>query len=116
MDLFLSARQQFRLTAQWAGIKANEHERWQVPAADGSLQFVGTDPLAAKRDFTISRLTFQARYRWELAPLSDLFVVYTRGSDVNSMPDTGFSELLDKAWTDRLVDVFVVKLRYRLGS
>lgn len=115
MDFFLSARQQFRITAQWAGIKAKEQERFSVPIGDGSLLNDLRAPGAAARDFTISRVTFQARYRWELAPLSDLFVVYTRGSDTPSMAGSEFRELLSEAWTDALIDVFVIKLRYRLS-
>lgn len=116
LDYFLSARQQFRITAQWAGINADEQKRWQVPLGDGDLLSVTRNPGDTARDFTISRITFQARYRWELAPLSDLFVVYTRGSDVASMPDNDFRELLSDAWTKPLIDIFVVKLRYRLGG
>jgi len=116
MDFFLSARQQFRITAQWAGIKADERERLAVPIGDGSLEPVNLAAGANDRDFSISRVTFQARYRWELAPLSDLFIVYTRGSDVDSMPDEDFGELLSNAWTDALIDIFVIKLRYRLGG
>ena len=116
MDVFLSAKQQFRVTAQWAGIKAFEDRRWEIPAGDGELQRVEFGPGDKARDFSISRLTFQARYRWEIAPLSDLFVVYTRGSNVDSMPHEDFDNLLRDSWTDRLVDVFVVKLRYRMGS
>ena len=116
LDFFLSSRQQFRLTAQWAGIKAEERERLSVPLGDGSLLPVNLAPGAADRDFSISRVTFQARYRWELAPLSDLFIVYTRGSDVDNMPGEDFSELLSEAWTEALIDVFVIKLRYRLGN
>jgi hypothetical protein len=116
IDFFLSARQQFRVTAQWAGIKADEQERFLVPLRTGDLVPDTTAPGANVRDFTISRITFQARYRWELAPLSDLFLVYTRGSDIDSMPENDFSELLSDAWTEPLIDIFVVKLRYRLGS
>lgn len=116
LDFFLSSRQQFRITAQWAGIKAFEEERWSIPAGDGPLQTVARTADASSRDFSISRLTFQARYRWEIAPLSDLFVVYTRGSDVASRPRDSFESLLRDSWTERLVDVFVVKLRYRLGN
>ena len=115
MDFFLSARQQFRVTAQWAGIKANEQARFSVPQGDGSLLPVARVAGDTDRDFTISRITFQARYRWELAPLSDLFVVYTRGSDTPSMAGEDFQELLSEAWTDALIDVFVVKLRYRIS-
>lgn len=116
MDFFITARQQIRITAQWAGIKSHEDERWKIPPGDGELIPDPVPPGNSSRDFSISRLTFQARYRWEIAPLSDLFLVYTRGSNVDSMPDEDFGELLSSAWTDRLVDLFVIKLRYRLGS
>jgi hypothetical protein len=116
LDFFLSARQQFRITAQWAGIKAFEEERWLVPTEDGDLEQDFTTGANDNRDFSISRLTFQARYRWEIAPLSDLFVVYTRGSNVDSRPDDGFEDLARSSWSERLVDIFVVKLRYRMGG
>ncbi|MDA0978329.1 MAG: DUF5916 domain-containing protein [Proteobacteria bacterium] len=115
LDYFISARQQLRLTAQWVGIKADESRRLQVPPGDGTL-VPDINPANGDRDFTISTLTFQVRYRWEIAPLSDLFVVYTRGSDIPSESDASFSDLLRNSWKDRAVDVFVVKLRYRLGS
>lgn len=116
IDYFLTARQQFRIRAQWAGIKAFEQDRWLVPGGDGELDPVSRPTGASSRDFTISRLTFQARYRWEIAPLSDLFVVYTRGSDVDSRPAASFERLLRDSWTEPLVDVLVVKLRYRFGN
>ncbi|MBL4679388.1 MAG: hypothetical protein JKY88_01545 [Pseudomonadales bacterium] len=116
LDFFLSAKQEFRITAQWAGFKANESERWEVPLNEGSLDPVTRLAGDADRDFNISRLTFQARYRWELAPLSDLFVVYTRGSNVATMPNDSFGDLLRGSWTDALVDIFVIKLRYRIGG
>jgi hypothetical protein len=61
-------------------------------------------------------MSFQARYRWELAPLSDLFVVYTRGSNVPSNIARGFGDQFSEAWKQALVDTLVVKLRYRLGN
>lgn len=113
---FLTAKQQFRITAQWVGIKAFEQQRWQVPVGDGDLIPVDNVPGSESRDFSISRMVFQTRYRWEIAPLSDLFVVYTRGSNIPSDPSRGFDDLLSAAWTDKVVDVLIVKLRYRLGS
>ncbi len=115
LDYFFSARQQFRIAVQWAGIKAFEQRRWQIPAGGGRPVLDARAPTSS-RDFSISRISFQARYRWEIAPLSDLFVVYTRGSNVPSDPRRGFEDLLSSAWTDAAVDVLVVKLRYRLGS
>ncbi len=116
MDYFLTAKQQLRLTAQWVGIKADEADRLRIPPGDGRFQPLTRNPGDKARDFTIGQLAFQVRYRWEIAPLSDLFIVYTRGSDLPSDTSLGFDDLLSKSWTDRAVDVLTVKLRYRLGS
>ena len=117
MDLFLSARQQFRMSLQWAGIKAREQQRWYLAAdADGYLAPVPAGPEAGSRDFVIDRMALQLRYRWQIAPLSDLYLVYTRGSDVtDDTVDDGFDELFYDALTDPVIDFFVIKLRYRFG-
>ena len=68
-------------------------------------------------DFSVSQYTLQARYRWEIAPLSDIFLVYTRQADLRTaLDDETFSDLFDSAWQDPLADVFVLKFRYRFGS
>jgi len=61
-------------------------------------------------------LTFQARYRWEIAPLSDLFVVYTRGGNLPGNSFSTFQDLFEQSWNDRIVDTVAIKLRYRFGS
>jgi hypothetical protein len=117
VSYFLSARQQFKVVAQWIGIKAFERDRWSIESDEGHL--IPTATAASDkgaRDFSISRLSFQARYRWELAPLSDLFVVYTRGSNVGSDISKSFREQLQDSWDDALVDSLIVKLRYRIGN
>ena len=116
MDIFITARQQLRLTMQWAGIVADEQAFYQIPIEPGALIEVDKDADAAIGDFTMSRLTAQLRYRWEIAPLSDLFVVYTRGSNLDNRVDDEFGNLLTDAFSDPVIDVFVVKLRYRFGN
>ena len=116
MNYFVTAFQQLRLTAQWTAIKAFENRFWQVnPNSLDFLQQVA-NPDTTPDDFVISRLTFQARYRWQIAPLSDLFVVYTRGSNLPSDSFNTFQDLLEQSWNDRIVDTIAIKLRYRLGS
>lgn len=117
MDLFISARQQLRMSLQWAGIKSEEQERWFLPEdGDGYLVQVEPAPGDSPRDFVINRMTVQLRYRWQIAPLSDLFVVYTRGSNVlDNTLDDGFEDIFYDALTDPVIDYFVVKLRYRFG-
>ena len=116
MNYFLNAWQQLRFTLQWTALKAFEDRFWQVDSQN--LDFL--QPVAKSDDdsdnFTISRLTFQARYRWEIAPLSDLFVVYTRGSNLPTDSFETFQDLLVQSWTDTVVDTLAIKLRYRFGS
>ena len=116
MNYFLNAWQQNRFTLQWTALKAFEDRFWQVDSQN--LDFL--QPVAKSDDdsdnFTISRLTFQARYRWEIAPLSDLFVVYTRGSNLPTDSFETFQDLLVQSWTDTIVDTLAIKLRYRFGS
>tara|TARA_B110000858_G_scaffold191347_2_gene240519 strand:+ start:2249 stop:4630 length:2382 start_codon:yes stop_codon:yes gene_type:complete len=116
MNYFISAKQQLRFTAQWIALKGYEDRFWQVNP--NSLDFLEPveNPDTTPDDFVISRLTFQARYRWEIAPLSDLFLVYTRGSNLPSNSFETFQDLLERSWNDRIVDTIAIKLRYRLGS
>ena len=116
MDVFFSARQQLRFTMQWAGIRGEEQDFYRVPLGDGHLIPYLPGPDDPSADFTISRLTAQLRYRWQIAPLSDLFVVYTRGSN---LPDRGyatFADLFEDALNEPVIDVLVIKLRYRFGG
>ncbi|MEM7080674.1 MAG: hypothetical protein AAF513_18800, partial [Pseudomonadota bacterium] len=116
VDWFLSARQQFRMTLQWAGITAEEKERFLIPVNEGDLIDLTRQPGDVLQDFTVSRLTAQLRYRWEIGPLSDLFVVYTRGSNIPDMTRDEFGDLFSEAIDSPIIELFVVKLRYRFGN
>jgi len=115
-NYFISSKQQFRISMQWNSLKAFEDRFWEVDS--NRLEYLNpvTNPDNEADDFVISRLTFQARYRWEIAPLSDLFVVYTRGSNLPGNSFSTFQDLLEQAWNDRIVDSFAIKLRYRFGG
>jgi hypothetical protein len=116
LNYFISAWQQLRMTIQWNSLKAFEDRFWQVnPNSFDFLQPVAKADTTPD-DFAISRLTFQARYRWEIAPLSDLFLVYTRGSNLPSDEFDSFPNLLQQSFSDAIVDVFAMRLRYRFGS
>ena len=116
MNYFLNAWQQLRLTLQWTALKAFEDRFWQVDSQNLDFLQSVAKPDDDSDNFTISRLTFQARYRWEIAPLSDLFVVYTRGSNLPTDSFETFQDLLVQSWTDTVVDTLAIKLRYRFGS
>ena len=115
-EYFLSAKQQFRLSLQWVAIKATEDAFYVVPNSPGDLIPVGRPP-GPPDDFAVSDMVFQARYRWEIAPLSDVFIVYTRAGDVgHNMADAGFGDLFSEAWNQPIGDQLVMKIRYRFGS
>ena len=99
---------------QWVGIRAQEDRFFSLPSNDTTL-LEGPKPDPETDDFSVSQLNFQIRYRWQIAPLSDLFVVYTKG-DRKRTDLLGFSDLFQDNWDSPLGDQLVVKIRYRLGS
>ncbi len=114
MDFFFSAKQQLRFSLQWVGVKAYATDYWEVPAGDGSLD---RRPVpAVSEDFAISNMNIQIRYRWEIAPLSDLFIVYTKNGDLDNPVGLSFPNLAGDAFSRPLAEQLVVKLRYRFGS
>ena len=116
VDFFLTAKQQLKLSLQWVGIKAFEQKFYQVPLKPDDLIRVNKAPGAPSDNFAISSVNFQARYRWEIAPLSDLFVVYTRVSDPDLSVRNSFEDLFTDSFDNPVGNQLVVKLRYRLGT
>ena len=116
MDYFISATQQLRFSLQWVGIVAEENAFWRVPTTPGRLIRRTKENPSNADDFSVSQMTMQLRYRWEIAPLSDLFVVYTRGSNLPNRHNDDFGSLFDRAFNQPIIETFAIKLRYRFSS
>ena len=114
-NYFITPRQQVSLTMQWNSLKAFEDRYWAVDAERLAPLQNALEGHPDSSDFKISRLTFQARYRWQIAPLSDLFFVYTRGSNLPPGVMSSFSDMFQESWHSKVVDSFALKLRYRFG-
>ena len=114
MDWFIAPKHQMRLSLQWVGVRAEEQGFWAVPPGDGKL--VPAPRTQPDYDFTVSMLTAQLRYRWEIAPLTDLYVVYNLGNDLPQSVGSDFFDLFRDSFRDPIVESFVVKLRYRFGN
>jgi hypothetical protein len=70
------------------------------------------EPLAP---FTVNNLGLQIRYRYEIGPLSELFLVYARGGfDLLRDDQRGVGQLFGDMSDVRDADQFMVKVRYRL--
>jgi hypothetical protein len=92
----------------------SEQGFYAIPDRDGDLvEATRTQP---DYDFTVSLLTTQIRYRWEIAPLTDLFIVYNRGNKLPFRHRDEFSDLFSDTFRDPIVDTLIAKFRYRFGN
>jgi hypothetical protein len=108
LNWFPAARHEFRLRAQYIGLRAAAQRSF---VADGGR--LHEQPLSAG-DFALATLGMQLRYRYEFAPQSELFLVYSRGGGdefEDRLP--GFGSLFDEARARTTADQFIAKLRWR---
>ena len=114
INWFIAPGHQLRWNLQWAGVRASDQGFYAVPSGDGDLM-----PVTRERDdydFNISRLTTQLRYRWEIAPLTDFFLVYNRGNSLRLSDEYDVLDLFDESLQQPVIDTVVAKLRYRFGN
>ncbi len=105
-----TSRQELRLRMQWVGLAAQGRQAYEL-AADGTP----IPNAALPQDFTVNTVGLQLRYRYEFHPLSDLYVVYSRGGD-GSLADRSetLREQFTRAWNQTDTSLLFVKLRYRI--
>lgn len=112
-SLFFNDKQHLALSVQWVGVRAGAAQRYTI--ADGDhLRKVLVDPSAD--DFSLSDIIVQLRFQWNIAPLSDLFIVYTRGGTSHFSQRKAFDSLFEDAINQPTKEQLVVKLRYRFGG
>ncbi len=114
LDYFMTAKQELRLGMQWVGVRAVENRFYNLPTDSNDL-VEGVKPPGESDSFSISQISFQVRYRWQIAPLSDLFIVYTKVASGRSAL-ANFNDLFNDSWDNPVGDQIIIKLRYRLGS
>ena len=114
INWFIAPQHQLRLMLQWAGVRADERGFFRIPEGGGSL--IPAERSLDSHDFTVSLLTTQLRYRWEIAPLTDFFLVYNRGNALPNQVEKPIADLFQDAFQDPIVDSLVAKFRYRFGN
>ncbi len=101
---------ELRVKLQWIGINASPTEAFRT-AGKGDLTPT-SDPLLP---FTVNNVGVQVRYRYQLGPLSDIYVVYSRGGfQFRDDDDRQLGALFSDADQVREADQILVKVRYRL--
>ncbi|GAA4861763.1 DUF5916 domain-containing protein [Luteimonas vadosa] len=104
-------RQELRVRLEAIGLDAEARQAWRV-AEDGTP--VAVDE--AIPDFALRNLGFQIRYRYELAPLSHLYIAYVRGGALFEQSVGGRFSAIDQfsdAFDLRDDEQLLVKLAYR---
>ena len=107
----VDTKQELRVRLEALGLDARAIQPWRVQP-DGTPVTVD-EPL---EDFALRNLGFQVRYRYELAPLSYLYVAYVRGGSLYEQgpgPFDGAGRLLAEAFDLRDSEQLLVKLSYR---
>lgn len=108
LDWAIGERQELRVKLQALAIDARLRQAWRVDPSGAAVAV--DDPVD---DFSVRTLGFQVRYRYELAPLSYLYVVYARGGyredSWSIAPFDGLRDSFDLRDDEQLM----VKLSYR---
>ena len=107
-DAQITDKQELRLKFQWVGFSAQAQNRFTVQANGSTVD--STKPL---NDFSFSNTALQIRYRYELAPLSNIFLVYSRGGNVALDDTESLSELFSQGWENKQSDNIFAKIRYQ---
>ena len=107
----IGGHQELRLRLQAIGLNARLRQGYRV-GMDGEAV-----PTAEQvDDFSLRNLGFQIRYRYEVAPLSYLYVVYGRGGYRQESFSEDSGRLLGDSFSLRDDEQLLVKLSYRLES
>lgn len=108
LDWNIDPRQELRVKLEAIAISARAHGAWRFDPSGHAI--AASDPVD---DFNVRNLGFQVRYRYELAPLSYLYVVYARGGYEQLAGTEGTDEALRDSFSLRNDEQLVVKLSYR---
>jgi hypothetical protein len=107
----LTHNQELRLKLQAIGLNAALRRAYRVEAAGTAV--ASAEPVD---DFSVRNLGVQIRYRYELAPLSYLFIVYGRGGFEQSTFGDDSGRLLRDSFRLRDDEQLLVKFSYRFES
>ena len=105
----VGTRHELRMKLESIALEAKPKQAWRVQASGRALPTL--DPLRA---FSLLNLGFQVRYRYEIAPLSYAYLVYSRGGiDVGDNGGDSLGQLLSSAFSLRDSEQFLLKFNYR---
>jgi len=109
VNWFPAERHEVRLRTQWNTLNAKAEQSYNI-GPDAHL----VADNAPMKDFASTSFALQLRYHYEIAPMSDLYVCYSRGGRDNiENPEDDTLSLMGDSTKLRDSDQIMVKLTYR---
>ena len=109
MNWFKGNKHEIRLKSQFVALEA-DNPRSLASDINGYLSQSNSEV----KSFTKGIASFQLRYKYEIAPLSYLFVVYSKGGDdYEDETDRGTSSILKSPWENPSDELFSIKFRLK---
>jgi hypothetical protein len=112
MQWTISSKQELRVKLETIALDARLRRAWEENA-DGSPLALDQQDAEEVHDFSLRNLGFQIRYRYELAPLSNLYIAYVRGGFGMEPLSQDVGPLLGDSFSLHDSEQLLVKLSYR---
>lgn len=107
-DATIDDKQELRVRFQWVSVTGKNGNKFAIDAQQNLF-----DADAPASDFSNSTTRLQIRYRYEIAPLSNIYLVYSRGGESQNDLGQDNIHLFNEGWDNKTGDNFVAKIRYR---
>ena len=109
LNWFSGNRHEIRLKSQFVALQADDP---QSLISDNGGYLYDSDDLI--KPFTQGVVSFQVRYKYEIAPLSYLYLVYSKGgTSYNEDEDYSKSEIFNQPWNNPSDEVYSIKFRLK---
>ena len=109
LNWFSGNKHEIRLKSQFVALQA-DNPRSLISDSGGYLY--ETDDLI--KPFTQGVISFQVRYKYEIAPLSYLYLVYSKGgTSYDEDEDYSKSEIFNQPWKNPSDEVYSIKFRLK---
>ena len=108
LNWFKGDKHEVRFKSQFVALEA-KNPRALIAESNGTLLSLDKEVSSFSNGIT----SFQIRYRYEIAPLSNIYLVYTKGGNVyEEDDDRSFSNILKDPWKNP--DNEIISLKFRL--
>ncbi|MCH2652457.1 MAG: DUF5916 domain-containing protein [Gammaproteobacteria bacterium] len=105
---YRTEKEEFTIKIELVSFRNQQGQSWQI---DDNGYFKKSDLPADS--INLGSLAFQVRYRYEIAPLSNIYFVYTRGGSVFFDDEATDSTIFTDTWDEPQGNRFAAKIRYR---